>query len=224
MSPFRTAVAIALAALALPAAAAATPTIRVETLSATLVDPTRTGAVRAYLDTDGAAHSLPARTALGQIVALAAQRNEAIRVHYFPSFASGLVERYGSAIASATGGWQFTVDGVPSPVGADAAVLPRNAEVVWWLIEDFGTQGALTPLDLDLVSRDGGDATFRVTRFDAASGAMVGAAGAVLRVNGRAHRVPASGLVTAHLRDGQFFRARAVRRGAIRSEVITGRV
>ncbi len=223
MRPIWALAATAFAVLVIPAGASATPTIRIETLPTTLVDATRTGSVRAYVDTDDAAHVLPSRSALGQIVAVAGHRDTPIAIRYFPTFASGLVERFGNA-ASATGGWQFTVDGVPSPVGADTAVLPRNAEVVWWLIDDFAAQGALVPLDLDLVSRDGGDVTFRVTRFDSASGAVVGAAGATLRVNGRGHRVPLSGVVTVHLRDGQFFRARAVRTGTIRSETIAGRV
>ena len=137
-----------------------------ETVSRELVPPVGSGSVRSYVDTTGAAHVLAPRTALGQIVALAAKRDVPVTVQFFASFNSGLLQRFASG-QSATGGWQFTVNGVPSQVGADTAVVPRGAEVVWWLIDDFGKQGSFLPLDLDLVSKKAnGDVRFRVTRFD----------------------------------------------------------
>ena len=154
MRPSRAIVAtLAVLAIGAPAAAAARPTIRVETVGRELVAPVANGSVRSYVDTAGAAHVLAPRTALGQIVALGARRDVPVTVQYFASFDSGLLQRFGSG-RSATGGWQFTIDGVPPQVGADRAVVPNGAEVVWWLIDDFGTQGAFLPLDLDLVATD----------------------------------------------------------------------
>jgi hypothetical protein len=223
MRPKRAIVAtLALLATAAPAAAAP-PTIRVETVSRELVPPLTNGSARSYVDTAGAAHVLPARSALGQIVAVAARRDVPVTVQFFASFNSGLLQRFASG-RSATGGWQFTVNGVPSQVGADVATVPNGAEVVWWLIDDFGKQGALLPLDLDLVSkRPNGAVRFRVTRFDSGSGKVLGARGATLRVNGHNHVVPASGFVTVHVRPGTRFTARATSPTSIRSEQVSGR-
>jgi hypothetical protein len=223
MRPRRAIVAtLAVLAVAAPASAA-TPTIRVETVSRELIQPVRSGSVRSYVDTAGAAHALAPRTALGQIVALAARRDVPVTVQFFASFNSGLLQRFASG-QSATGGWQFTVDGVPSQVGADAAVIPRGAEVVWWLIDDFGTQGSFLPLDLDLVSKKAnGDVRFRVTKFDAATGKVAGAKGATLRVNGHNHAVSASGFVTVRVKPGTRFAARATAPSTIRSERVSGK-
>jgi hypothetical protein len=223
MRPSRAIVAtLALLAVAAPASAA-TPTIRVETVARELVPPVTNGSVRSYVDTAGAAHVLAPRTALGQIVALAARRDVPVTVQFFASFNSGLLQRFGSG-QSATGGWQFTVNGVPSQVGADTAVVPSGAEVVWWLIDDFGKQGSFLPLDLDLVSkRANGDVRFRVTKFDTASGKVIGAKGAALRVNGHNHTVPASGFVTVRVKPGKRFQARATAPSTIRSEQVSGK-
>jgi hypothetical protein len=223
MSPRRAIVAtLALLAVAAPASAA-TPTIRVETVTRELVPPVTNGSVRSYVDTAGAAHVLAPRTALGQIVALGARRDVPVTVQFFASFNSGLLQRFGSG-QSATGGWQFTVNGVPSQVGADTAVVPNGAEVVWWLVDDFGTQGSFLPLDLDLVSKKAnGDVRFRVTKFDTATGKVLGARGAKLRVNGHNHTVPASGFVTVRVKPGTRFSARATQASTIRSERVSGR-
>jgi hypothetical protein len=213
---------LAILAIAAPTAAAR-PTIRVETVKRELVPPLTSGSVRSYVDTDGTAHVLPARSALGQVVALGARLDVPVGIQFFASFSSGLLQRFGSG-QSTTGGWQFTVDGVPSQVGADATVLPRSAEVVWWLIDDFATQGGLLPLDLDLVSKSRrGTVKFRVTRFDAATGKVRGAKGATLRVAGRSLTVPASGNVTVRLKHGRRFHARATAPNSIRSEQISGK-
>ncbi len=53
-----------------------------------------------------------------------APRRARSTVQFFASFNSGLLQRFGSG-QSATGGWQFTVNGVPSQVGADTR---RRAE------------------------------------------------------------------------------------------------
>ena len=224
MRPSRAIVAtLALLAVAAPASSAATPTIRVETVTRELVPPVTNGSVRSYLDTAGAAHVLKPRTALGQIVALGARRDVPVTVQFFASFNSGLLQRFGSG-QSATGGWQFTVNGVPSQVGADTAVVPNGAEVVWWLIDDFGKQGSFLPLDLDLASKKAnGDVRFRVTKFDTASGKVIAAKGAALRVNGRNHTVPASGFVTVHVTPGKRFKARATQPSTIRSEQVSGK-
>ena len=224
MRPIR-AIPATLVALAIAAPAAdARPTIRVETVSRELVPALTSGSVRSYVDTDGALHALPARSALGQVVALGARLDVPIDVQFFSSFNSGLLQRFGSG-HSATGGWQFTVDGAPPPVGADATVLPSNAEVVWWLIDDFTTQGGLLPLDLDLVSKSSrGVVKFRVTRFDSGSGKVKGAAGATLRVAGRSLKVPASGLVSVRLKRGTRFHARATASNSIRSDRVSGKV
>ena len=223
MRPRRAIVAtLALLAVAAPASAA-TPTIRVETVTRELVPPVTNGSVRSYVDTAGAAHVLKPRTALGQIVALGARRDVPVTVQFFASFNSGLLQRFGSG-QSATGGWQFTVNGVPSQVGADTAVVPGGAEVVWWLIDDFGKQGSFLPLDLDVVSKKAnGDVRFRVTKFATASGKVLGAKGAVLRVNGHNHTVPASGFVTVHVKPGTRFSARATQPSTIRSEQVSGK-
>jgi uncharacterized protein DUF4430 len=213
---------LAILAIAAPTAAAR-PTIRVETVKREMVSPQASGSVRSYVDTDGAAHVLPARSALGQVVALGARLDVPVGIQFFASFSSGLLQRFGSG-QSATGGWQFTVDGVPSQVGADATVLPRKAEVVWWLIDDFATQGGLLPLDLDLVSKSRrGTVRFRVTRFDPATGKVRGAKGATLRVAGRSLTVPASGNVSVRLKHGRRFHARATAANSIRSEQISGK-
>lgn len=224
MRPSRAIVAtLALLAVAAPASAA-TPTIRVETIKRELVRPVTSGSVRSYVDTAGAAHVLAPRTALGQIVALAARRDVPVTVQFFASFNSGLLQQFANGRSSATGGWQFTVDGVPSQLGADATVVESGAEVVWWLIDDFGTQGSFLPLDLDLVSKKAnGNVRFRVTKFDTATGKVVGAKGAKLRVNGHNHTVPASGFVTVHVKPGTRFAARATAPSTIRSERISGK-
>ena len=224
MRPSRAIVAtLALLAVAAPASAA-TPTIRVETVTRELVPPVTNGSVRSYVDTAGAAHVLKPRTALGQIVALGARRDVPVTVQFFASFNSGLLQRFGSG-QSATGGWQFTVNGVPSQVGADTAVVPSGAEVVWWLIDDFGKQGSFLPLDLDLGRRRRRTATCGSAsrKFDTASGKVIGAKGAVLRVNGRNHTVPASGFVTVHVKPGTRFSARATQPSTIRSEQVSGK-
>ena len=214
---------LAILAIAAPAAAAR-PTVRVETVSKELIGPKTSGSVRSYVDSTGAAHVLPAGTALGQIVAVGARFDVPVDIQFFASFNSGLLTRFGSAKAPASGGWQFTVNGVPPQVGADATVVPRNAEVVWWMINDFTTQGALLPLDLDLVAHSRrGTLKFRVTRFDTKVGKVQAAKGAKLRIAGRSLRVPASGLVTIRLRHGRAFSARATRPDSIRSEQISGK-
>jgi hypothetical protein len=223
MRPSRAIVAtLAVLAVAAPASAA-TPTIRVETVKRELTQPVTSGSVRSYVDTAGAAHVLAPRTALGQIVALAARRDVPVTVQFFASFNSGLLQRFANGQSSATGGWQFTVNGVPSQVGADTAVIPSGAEVVWWLIDDFGTQGSFLPLDLDVVSKKAnGNIRFRITKFDPGTGKVAGAKGATLRVNGHDHAVSASGLVTVHVKPGTRFGARATAPSAIRSERVSG--
>jgi hypothetical protein len=213
---------LAILAVAVPAAAAR-PTVRVETVQKEIIGPQASGSVRSYVDTDGTAHVLPAHTALGQLVALGARFDLPVDVKFFSSFSSGFLLRFGRA-QSATGGWQFAVNGAPGQVGADATVLPRNAEVVWWLIDDFGTQGGLLPLDLDLVAHTRrGTLKFKVTRFDKGTGKVAGAKGAKLRINGRSLTVPASGVVTIRLKHGRAFTARATRADSIRSEMIRGK-
>jgi len=223
MRPIR-AIPATLAVLAVVApVAAARPTVRVETVKKEILGPTASGSVRSYVDTVGPAHVLPARSALGQVVAVGARYDVPVDVQFFASFSSGLLTRFGSA-QSKTGGWQFTVNGAPPPVGADATVVPRNAEVVWWLIDDFATQGGLLPLDLDLVAHTRrGTLKFKVTRFDAGTGKVAGAKGAKLRINGRSLTVPANGVVTVRLKHGRAFTARATRADSIRSEAIRGK-
>src|SRR4051794_36074145 len=81
MRPSRAIVAtLAVLAIAAPTAAAAPATIRVETVSRELVPDVGSGSVRSYVDTTGAAHVLAPRTALGQIVALAAKRDVPVTV------------------------------------------------------------------------------------------------------------------------------------------------
>jgi len=215
---------LAILAIAAPTATAARSTVRVETVKKELAGPAASGSVRAYVDTAGTPHVLPAGTALGQIVALGARLDVPVDVQFFASFSSGLLTRFGSGRPGPSGGWQFTVNGVPSQVGADVTVVPRNAEVVWWMIDDFTTQGGLLPLDLDLVKHTRhGTLKFRVTRFDAGTGKVAGAKGAKLRVNGRSLSVPANGVVTVRLKHGRKFSARATRSDSIRSEQISGK-
>lgn len=213
---------LATLAIAAPANAAPDATIRIETVAKELVPAVGSGSVRSYVDTDGNVHKLASRTALGQIVALGAARNVPVNVHYFASFNAGIVERFGSGRQSATGGWNFAVNGIPSQVGGDLAIIPRGAEVVWWMIDDFSTQGSWVPLDLDLVSNRRGRVTLRVTKFDSATGKVIGAKGAKLRVDGRTLTVPASGNVTVRIKRGKRFHARATAPSTIRSEQVSG--
>ena len=194
---------LAILAIAAPAAAAR-PTVRVETVSKELIGPTTSGSVRSYVDTAGAAHVLPAEHRArpdrrGRCAARPPGRRPVLR-----QFSSGLLTRFGSAKPPASGGWQFTVDGVPPQVGADATVVPKHAEVVWWLIDDFahaGRPAAARPRPRrPLAARHAASSASRGSTPKAAR--CTAAKGAQLRIAGRSLTVPASGLVTVHLRRG----------------------
>ncbi len=105
-------------------------------------------------------------------------------------------------------------------------MLPRNAEVVWWLIDDFATQGGLLPLDLDLVSKSARGVA-EVPRHALRQRQRQGQAAPpapTLRVAGRSLTVPASGLVTVHLQArARAFHARATAPNSIRSDQVSGK-
>jgi hypothetical protein len=226
MTRTRVLAAAATALLAAPMAAEAAgirAPLRVETTQQTIVghDNARVGAARAYLDTDGAAHALPANTALGQLVAGTAASGADVGIGFNAQF-GGFVASIGGRAPGATGTWAFFVDNELAQTGAETTFLKRKSEYVWVLDPDFTKRGPFF-LALDAVKR-GRAVTFTVTRAGAGAGTAVAkpapAKGAALVINDTRVRIPESGRVTVDV-TGEWS-ARATMAGTIASETLSG--
>jgi hypothetical protein len=120
------------------------------------------------------------------------------------------VDQIGLYPAGGSSGWVFKVNGVSTPVGADKVEL-KDGDVVLWYWATFGETGGPPTLQIERTA----NGCYAVSRQDDA-GLKTPAAGAVLRVDGRAVQTsagkgcpgPHRGLV------------RATATGAVRSKAI----
>jgi hypothetical protein len=210
----RAVLAIAAVGIAItPAAHAARSNVRVTTLAGDLVAQTVSGAARSVVDGAGTPHALPADTALGQLAAVTATADVSLLVEYsaFGAYVSGIGRlAYGNAY------WELFVDNAPSEVGAADVTIAPTHELVWLLNPDFNGPDP-TFLDLDRTRSSGGRVTVRVTR---SGKAPAPAAGATVRINGRAYRADHAGVVRARVHGA--WSARATLAGSAASERLTG--
>ena len=124
-------------------------------------------------------------------------------VQFFASFNSGLLQRFGQRAARHR---RLAVHRQRRPVAGRrrAAILKKGAEIVWWLIDDFGKQGPFLRRSRPRLQEGERPHALPRHQFDTASGKVVGAKGAALSINGRNHSA------RQRVRDGARDAGRAV--------------
>lgn len=130
----------------------------------------------------GETTTVPGATALGAVVDATAWDRDVKPVLVTDAFDFGLgVCGFGDAVAPSTGFWYLKVNHVASQVGGDQALLKKNDDVLWYLIEDFNDP-VPAELVLDAPARSSGTSDVRVweyaddgTRTPAAGAAVTGA-------------------------------------------------
>jgi hypothetical protein len=195
--------------------------LRVTTVSRQLLQVDAIGASRSWRDTNGLTYALPKDRALGQLVTGTALFGRHLGVASTPL--GPFVQNIAGVAAPEKGFWALFVNNTFATVGARDIELNRGDEVVWLLDPDYTRPGP-NFLDLDLVSRRGGTATFRVTRVAATGDGYAArpARGAAVTVGGHDHSVGRTGLVRVPVRRGLPFAARATERGTVPSELVFG--
>ena len=195
--------------------------LRVTTEGRQLFQVDAVGAARSWRDVNGLTYALPKDRALGQLVTGTALFGTHLGVA--STELGPFVQDIAGVAARDKAFWALFVDNRFATVGARDYELQRGDEVVWLLDPDFSKPGP-NYLDLDLVARRRGTATFRVTRV-AASGdgyAARPARGGAVTVGGHGHRADRRGLVRVPVRRGLPFAARATERGTVASELVFG--
>ena len=126
------------------------------------------------------------------------------------------VDQIGRYPAAGSSGWDFKVNGIEPPVGADHVKLKDGDTVLWYWATFSGTTGPLT-LEVETSLARGKRCFFATGRNDAGRSSRV--RGVVFTLNGR--RVSsASGVVCT--RPGRYT-VKVAKNGAIRSRTYSGR-
>ena len=134
----RASVAAACAAglVAAPAALPLDTVIRVEGSSANLIPesaiPIEGVGTATVFDSQFQSVDVSRGSAFWQLYRATSSTGLGLSFTYFPAFQSSLVEKIGTDANAGTAGWQFRVDHVSPPVGADATALKQGDSVLWY--------------------------------------------------------------------------------------------
>lgn len=205
--------------VAAPVATALDTTIRVEGSSATLIPESAipiegTGAATVF-DKNFAAVDVSRSSAFWQLYRATQSTGLGFSFEYFPAFTSSLVQKIGPDENVGSVGWQFRVNHVAPPVGADATTLAQGASVLWY----YGGFDAVRELDVtpssDKVTK-GTSFSVKVTSYSDTGAAEAGA-GATVRYGQTAATADGSGSATFIAQGNGTQPVSASRAGDIRS-------
>ena len=123
----------------------------------------QSGSAPAYVTDTGTAAALPARNALGQLIAATAFTSTPLVVKEF----SGLgpyVASIGTLKVGPKAAWMLYVNGRAAQVGAGSLTLKKQDRVLWVLDTDYAKAGPFV-LDTQAVPRRDGTVLVRVTKI-----------------------------------------------------------
>lgn len=177
------------------------------------------GSAPAYVNDTGVAAALPARSALGQLVAATSFTSTPLVISEFAGLGA-YVKSIGTVPVGAKGAWMLFVNGKPSQVGAGSLQLTRNDRVLWVLDTDYAKKGPFV-LDAQATKRADGTVRVRVTKVGGAK--PVAAKGASILVDGeRVGVTGADGTFTyTPLLGADWDLLQARQAGAIASQFVT---
>lgn len=138
------------------------------------------GSAPAYVNDTGAAAALPARSALGQLVAATSFTGTPLVVSEFAGLGP-YVASIGTVKVGAKGAWMLFVNGKPSQVGAGSLQLAKDDRVLWVLDTDYAKKGPFV-LDAQATKQRDGRVLVRVTTVGGAK--PTAAKGAAIFVDG----------------------------------------
>lgn len=208
-----------LAALIVPLSAQAS-TIRVTSAAEAMLGNLEweSGSAPAYVNDTGAAVALPARNALGQLVAATSFTATPLVVSEFAGLGP-YVASIGTVKVGAKGAWMLFVNGTQAQVGAGSLQLRKSDRVLWVLDTDYAKKGPFV-LDARATKRADGTVLVRVTKIGGAK--PVAAKGATIVVDGTAVGVTGAdgSLVVRPLLGADWDRIQARQAGSIASQFI----
>ncbi len=216
---FTLAAACAAGLVAAPVATALDTTIRVEGSSATLIPesaiPIEGSGAATVFDKNSAAVDVSRASAFWQLYRATQSTGLGFGFEYFPAFSSSLIQKIGPDENVGSTGWQFRVNHVAPPVGADAATLAQGSTVLWY----YGGFDAVRELDVrpssDKVTK-GTSFTVTVTSYSDTGEAQPGA-GATVRYGQVAATADGAGSATFIAQGNGTQPVTASRAGDIRS-------
>ena len=216
---FTLAAACAAGLAAAPAALAVNTTIRVEGGAANLIPesaiPIEGSGTAQVFDKNFAPVDVSRASAFWQLYRATASTGLGLGFEYFPAFTSILVQKIGPDENAGTVGWQYRVDHVAPPVGADQKALAQGDSTLWY----FGGADGARELDVapsaDRVPA-GGTFSVAVTSYGA-DGAAAPGAGARVAYGGAAAVADAAGRATFVAQAAGTRTVSATRAGDIRS-------
>lgn len=174
------------------------------------------GSAPAYVNDTGVAAALPARSALGQLVAATSFTGTPLVVSEFAGLGA-YVASIGTVKVGPKGAWMLFVNGRSSQVGAGSLQLAKGDRVLWVLDTDYAKKGPFV-LDAQVTKRADGDVLVRVTKVGGTK--PVAAKGATVIVDGNAVGVTdADGRLT-YTPQGDWDVLEARQAGAIASQLI----
>lgn len=205
-------------AAAAPAAALDT-SVRVEGGSANLVPesaiPIEGTGQATIFDRNSAAVDVSRSSAFWQLYRATASTGLGLGFEYFPAFDAVLVQRIGPDANAGSVGWQYRVNHVAPPVGADDRALAQGDAVLWY----FGAAEGARELDVapsaDRVQA-GTSFTVAVTSY-AADGTAQPAAGATVAYAGASAVADAAGRASFVAQGAGTRAVTATRAGDVRS-------
>ncbi|HTI34040.1 MAG TPA: DUF4430 domain-containing protein, partial [Miltoncostaea sp.] len=205
--------------VAAPAALPLDTVIRVEGSSANLIPesaiPIEGDGTATVFDSQFQSVDVSRASAFWQLYRATSSTGLGLSFTYFPAFQSSLVEKIGADANAGTAGWQFRVDHVSPPVGADATTLKQGDQVLWY----YGAADGARELDVtpsaDRVPA-GTSFTVKVASYGA-DGAAAPGTGAVVKYGGATATAGADGQVSFIAQGAGTQAVSATRAGDIRS-------
>jgi hypothetical protein len=202
-----------------PLATALDTTIRVEGAAANLVPesaiPIEGAGTATVFDANFASVDVSRGSAFWQLYRATASTGLGLGFEYFPAFSSILVQRIGPDANAGAVGWQFRVDHVAPPVGADQTPLAQGDSVLWY----YGAPDGARELDVAPSSdRVAAGSSFGVAvTSHAADGSSAPGAGATVTYGGASAVADAAGRVSFVAQAAGSRTVAATRAGDIRS-------
>ena len=216
---FTLAAACAAGLAAAPAALAVDTTIRVEGAAANLIPesaiPIEGSGTAQVFDKNIVPVDVSRASAFWQLYRATASTGLGLGFEYFPAFTSILVQKVGPEENAGTVGWQYRVDHVAPPVGADQKALAQGDSTLWYYGGADGSRELDVAPSADRVPA-GGAFSVAVTSYGA-DGAAAPGAGARVAYGGAAATADAAGRVTFVAQAAGTRTVSATRAGDIRS-------
>jgi hypothetical protein len=207
---------VAIATLVIPTVAQGA-TIRVTSAKQPLLGNLEwdSGSTRSYVNDTGAALTLPANTALGQLVAATAFTSTALTIGEFAGLGP-YVKTIGTERLGAKGAWDIYVNGKTPQVGAGSLVLRKSDQVIWFLDTDYSKKGPVV-LDLQVKQLLGG-ILFTVRKADGKG--LKPAKGATITLDGTAIGTTNAKGQLSFADSADWNEAHATMKGAIGSQMV----